>query len=229
MSPLLLAISVSLGATAFALGLLLVVFGRRLASLRLAMDDLRRRIESIEFAPPVTDSRREAPPGDALEVAPTTDHPPSTPRHDGSLAPRKDDLRASPEPAPTTRIVAEFNELAAQYSQSTLDAFVQCWRPDRLARNSENRLVGDPNGEFWVIRTDAASTWESRGLIVPGPEIVRKWEIYYRSMGSLAAKNLLDFLYELSEGAPLRLDRPAVAIETAQGWKVDKLGKLADS
>lgn len=122
--------------------------------------------------------------------------------------------------------VTAYNALASHFGRAELQAFEQRWHPESVARDPENWLTDDPEGDFWLIRTGDAG--DPHGLVVPGPEIVRKWELYYRSMDSLIAKNLLEGLYAIKDGAPLRLGRPAIARESDKGWRVSVPGKFAD-
>ena len=124
------------------------------------------------------------------------------------------------------REVAAYNALASHFSQTDFDAFEQRWHPEPIAHSADNGLVDDPRGDFWLIRTGVAG--DPHGLIVPGPDIVRKWELYYRSMGSMAAKTLLEGLYEIGDDAPLRLEQPAIATLTDTGWEVEVPGTFAD-
>lgn len=131
-----------------------------------------------------------------------------------------------PDPVSFERAMAAYNELAAHFGQAELKDFERSWHPERLGWTDGDRLAHDPMGDFWLIRLDDAD--KGRALLVPGPDIVRKWEIYYRSMSSLAAMRLFEKLYDLNNGGPLRLERPAIATETASGWRVDDRGKFAD-
>lgn len=123
--------------------------------------------------------------------------------------------------------LAAYNALAANFGQAELHAFEQRWHPESVTRTAENWLAEDRHGDFWLIRT--GETGNRHGLVVPGPDVVRKWELYYRSMGSLAAKNLLVGLYDVGDSAPLRLQQPAIATQTESGWKVETPGTFADS
>jgi hypothetical protein len=127
------------------------------------------------------------------------------------------------------RARVEFNQLASRFNQAELEAFERRWSPKSFTRSADSLLVEDPTGRFWIIPTDEEQpTGPRRGVVVPGPEIVRKWEIYYRALSSLAAKNLLEAIYELRDDAPLRLERAATAIETLEGWRIESPGKFSD-
>lgn len=129
-------------------------------------------------------------------------------------------------PVSVDRAVQAYNELAADFSQAHLRGFEGRWHPEPVARTAGNRLADDPKGDFWLIRSEGPD--EMSGLVVPGPEVVRNWELYYRSMESLAAKKLLTGLYEVGDNAPLRLDQPAIATKTEKGWRVETPGTFAD-
>jgi hypothetical protein len=133
--------------------------------------------------------------------------------------------RRAPEAISFDRAVAAYNALASHFSQADFEAFEQRWHPEAVAHAEENRLAEDPQGDFWLIRSEDTS--DPHGLVVPGPEIVRKWELYYRSMSSMAAKSLLQGLYDIKDDAPLRVDRPAIATKTEQGWRVSAQGTFA--
>jgi hypothetical protein len=148
------------------------------------------------------------------------------PREPEAPWPSKEEGPRSPDSIAVDRAVTAYNALAAGFGQTELRDFEQRWHPEPVTRSKDNRLADDPQGDLWLIRIGDSGS--PHGLVVPGPEVVRKWELYYRSMGSLAAKNLLGGLYEVGDNAPLRLRRPAVALKTQGGWRVETPGTFAD-
>jgi hypothetical protein len=209
----------------------LVVLFRRVASLRRAtstsseVKDLGEKEQELHDEAPGA-AKAELPtrsfwqqPYPGAVARPETPEPTAAPKP-------VEETRRTPEAIFSfARVVADYNALAANFSQAHLQAFEERWQPRTVARAADNWLSEDPQGEFWVIPGDAGGPL---GLLVPGSEVVRKWELYYRSMDSLAAKNLLETIYEVRSGAPLRLNQPAIAAQTEKGWKVETPGTLAD-
>lgn len=213
-------------------GIALVVLFRRVAALEGASSTEAEEIEPIdeyEDEPADVDDRIE---DDSDQVH-------WTQRHSQARVPRQEKRRpeaipsvAKEEQRPLRSVsfddaVAAYNALVADFGGAEFQAFERRWQPVSAARTGENELADDPKGDFWIIRT--ADSPEPYGLVVPGPEVVRKWELYYRSMGSLRAKTLLKGFYDVGDSAPLRLDRPAIAVQEARGWRVQSPGRFADN
>lgn len=214
-------------------GIALVVLFRRVAALERASSTKAEEIEPIDE---YEDESAEVDDG----IEDDSDHVHFTQRHSLARGPRQEKRRpeaipsvAKPEQRPLRSsvsfddAVAAYNALVADFGGAEFQAFERRWHPVSAVRSGENELADDPKGDFWIIRT--ADSPEPYGLVVPGPEVVREWELYYRSMGSLTAKNLLKGFYDVGDSAPLRLDRPAIAVQEEKGWRVQSPGRFADN
>ena len=211
------------------LALGLVAAGAAVAMLLRLVQRLERRVADLEAlsgespASPWQKAR-----SDGIAVARSTDRG-SRPEDPGVSSRQERASGPAPEPrfgsASANDPLESFNRLAANFSQANLSAFQQEWRPTPVKPISPGLLAPDPQGELWIIRDpdDPRRT----GILVPADEVVRKWDMFYRPMGSAAGRNLLEPYYEVREDAPLRLKEAATVREEHGAFRVLAPGKFS--
>ncbi len=121
-------------------------------------------------------------------------------------------------------IVADFNRLAADFTAEALERFEQRWTPVPAKEVEEGFLAEDEGGAMWFVPTDTGS---GRGIVLPGADMVRKWEKFYRGLRGVGAPPGLNASYELVEGPVLRVLAPARGRSGPGGIRVELPGRLA--
>lgn len=144
---------------------------------------------------------------------------PAEPAH---AAPRP----AAPRPGTEKekRLVGDFNRLAAGFSPAVLDRFESDWTPTAVDHVSDSRFAAVEGGALWFVATDPNDGW---GAILPGAEIVRKWEKFYRNLRGASAPAGLTASYILVEGSVLEVREPASGRIQPGGIRLESQGTLA--
>jgi hypothetical protein len=141
-------------------------------------------------------------------------------------------FRAAPAPreevprndAIADRVVSDFNRLAVNFTPEMLSQFEDRWEPRAVGEEGEGRLAVVSGGPLWFVLTDQG---EREGVILPGAEIVRKWEKFYRNLGGVNAPAGLDASYSLVEGRVLAVVSPARGREMGGAIAITAKGELA--
>lgn len=177
--------------------------------------DLRERTES-----------RESPAGLARAVGPEPALRPrvSTAPPPPPLAPAQRSWAGEARGAPDPHLISDFNALAADPSEWAVEAFAARWRPSTVKTSGGEVLVQSEDGDLWFVADSASSSY---GTVLPGPELVQKWDKFYKSLAGASALDQLGPTYRLEEGASFAVKEPCIGYRQGRTVRVEKQGRLA--
>lgn len=121
-----------------------------------------------------------------------------------------------------SRLVSELNRLVSSYTPADQQAFEGEWAPVEVDSSEGDRLAAAPGGSLWFVRIEPE--W---GVILPGSDMVRNWEKFYRNLGGAGAPKALSASYALIEGPVLKVHTPAWGRIGSGGIQIHSQGQLA--
>jgi hypothetical protein len=98
----------------------------------------------------------------------------------------------------------DYNRLALEFSSEVLTGFRDRWHPEEASADGDEFAIQP--GVFWFIPSGT-----DYGVLVPGAEVIRTWERFYRPMGGMQARTMFGAIYDIETGSGLRIAKFALA------------------
>lgn len=120
-------------------------------------------------------------------------------------------------------LISDFNALAADPSVQAVETFAARWRTFTIKPSGGEVLVQSEDGHLWFVPDSDSS---SSGTVLPGPELIQKWDKFYKSLAGASALDQLGPTYRLEEGASLAVKEPCIGYRQGLTVRVEKQGRL---
>ncbi len=122
------------------------------------------------------------------------------------------------------RLLQEFNSLASNYSPRDNEQFEQTYSDlSAAAIDDDGNLAETEEGSLWLARLPGPS---GAALLLPGREMVKNWDKFYRNNGGRAARRRFGAYYDVEAGPLLRVTSPTIVEQTSTGWRLVRAGAL---